>query len=827
MLADLKLACRRLSQSPGFTVVALLTLAIGIGSATVIFTAVNALYFKPIPLLDRATEDRLLHATQVNRSLGFQQLGWNYADYLSLRERTTTLAGIFVHSDRTVIIAGTDLPERIFGTEISWDGFALLGIKPALGRTFTAADAALQAPEVALISHGLWQRRFGGDPTVVDTTVTMNGQPVTIIGVMPPGWRYPEVSDVWSPMRPEGEKVTTRGFYWLDGRARLKPGVSLAEAQAEAETIMGALAREFPETNRNVGIRLRPIREEAVEATGHLTLLLFGAVLFVFLIACLNVANLLLARGSARAKEFALRLALGAGRRQLLRQLLAESLVLGLAGGVGGLIVALWGGDAMIAAIPVDLPFWLRFNLDARVFGFVLALAVVGAALFGLVPALRASRVDLVAELKEGGRTADLSGPRSQQLRHGLVVAEVAIALVLLVGAGLMMRSFLHLQRVDRGYNPEKVLTFRTGFPPVMFGNDRNIPARFFAELLPRLRALPGVESAGLVSLLPGSDDVVNGYIVEGRPAATEASEAPLAAIRHADAGYFQTLQIPLLAGRWFDDALDRPDTPMVAVVDERFARRHFGRPEAALGQRIKPWGPPAQKTLAPSPGPEDPAAAHPAKAWVQIIGVAGNILHRVDRDSHRPTIYYSQSQERGNFLSIVMRTRGHPATFAEAAREATLATNPKIPIYYVSPLRDVEFRQFWHVRFFTQLFVVFGGVALLLACIGIYGVMSYNVALRTQELGLRMALGAQAGDVVIMVVQRGLKLVGLGLLSGFVAAFSLAHLLTGILHGVSPHDPPTFAIVPVLLAAVAVLACWLPSRRATLIAPASALRAE
>lgn len=829
MLADLALAYRRLTQSAGFTAVALLTLALGIGSATIVFVAVNALYLKSVPLIDPATEDRLLHATQFSRRLGPDVDRWNYADYASLRARSTTLQGLFVHQDRTVILAGADEPERVFGTEITWDGFALLGVQPLHGRPFLASDAAPEAPEVALLGHALWQRRFGGDTAVVGSTVTLNGQPVVIAGIMPPGWRYPEISDIWSPLRITGAEASHRGYYWLEGRARLKPGVSLAAAQAETDAIMGALAQEFPQTNEGVGVRLRPIREEAIERTGHPTLLLFGAVMSVFLIACLNVANLLLSRGAARAKEFAIRLALGATRIDLIRQLLAESLLLGLAGGIGGLIVALWGCDAVIAIYPIDLPFWLRFDFDPQVFLFTFTLAIAGAVLFGLLPALRASRPDLVAELKEGGRTADANGPRSQPLRHALVIAEVAIALVLLVGAGLMMRSFLYLQRVERGYNPAGVLTFRTGLPPVMFGKDADIPARFFADLLPRLRELPGVGAAGVVSILPGSDGMLWGYALANDRPKTNSDVIPLALKRHADADYFRTLQIPLLAGRHFDDTRDRPGTPEVAIVDERFARRHFGSVAAAVGQRVLVWKPESDAFPSASPAPAKKPSEHPfVETWSEIVGVVGTIRHRADRDNNRPTIYHAQSQERGNFLSVVVRaTDQSPTALADAVRAATLATNSNIPIYHVRTLQEVERRGYWHVRFYTQLFVAFGLVALLLACIGIYGVMSYNVSLRTQELGLRMALGAQAGDVVRMVVQRGLSLVGLGLGAGLVAAFSLAQLLSGILYGVSPHDPPTFAAVPLLLAAVAVLACWLPSRRATLIAPASALRAE
>lgn len=829
MLSDFQLAFRRLAQSPGFTAVALLTLAIGIGSATVIFAAVNALFLKPAPWIERSLEPRLLYTTQHNRALGLENLGWNYADFSAVQQRTKTLDGLIVQRDRTVIIAGQNEPERVLGTELSWETFGLFGVTPRHGRPFAAADAEPKAPEVALISHALWQRRFGGDPAILESTVPMNGQPVLIVGIMPAGWRYPDASDIWTPLRIEPEKRDRRGELWLQGRGRLKPGVTLAQAQAEMDTIMGALAEEFPKTNHDLGVRLRPIREEAVERTGRLTLLLFGAVLFVFLIACLNVANLLLSRGAARAKEFALRLALGASRAQLIRQLLAESLALGLAGGIGGLLVALWGSDAMLAAIPVELPFWLRFDFDFRVFLFVLGIAMGGALLFGLLPALRASQPDLIAELKEGGRTADPTGSRSQQLRHALVVAEVAIALVLLVGSGLMMRSFLHLQRVERGYVPANVLTFRTGLPQAMFGEDYSIPARFFAELMPRLRATPGVRSAGVVSVLPGGDDMFNAYAVEGQPMVTDPSALPLAFIRFANAGYFETLQIPLLAGRHFDASHDRQDSPLVAIVDEQFARRQFGSPVNALGKRIRQWAPDGEKPGAPAAASIEAAAIARMSSWVEIVGVVGNIRHRADQESTRPTLYYAAHQEPAhcNFLSVVIRTEGNPAALADAVRDATLATNRDIPIYYLRPLQEMEFRSFWQVRFFTHLFIVFGGVALLLACIGIYGVMSYHVSLRTRELGLRMALGAQAEDVVRMVVQRGLALVGIGLGAGLVASFSLAQLLAHHLYGVSPHDPPTFAIVPLLLATVAVVACWLPSRRATRIDPASALRAD
>lgn len=822
MLTDLRFALRQLARTPGFTAVALVTLAVGIGSATVVFSAIHALLFKPLPLL-ASTQDRLLYVTETDRARGAEDLGWNYADFADLRRRSTALDGLWIHADRTVIIKDSNVPERHLGTEITWDAFALMGVNPIRGRGFVAADAELKAPNVALISEGLWKRRFGSDPAIIDTAVTLNSEPTTIIGVMPRGWRYPDLSDVWTPLRADPAKAPARGEFRFSGRARLRPGATLTQAQAEADAILGALAREFPASNAGIGVKLRPIREEAVEGFGQQTILLFGAVMFVFLIACLNVANLLLARAVTRAKELAIRLALGAERSRVIRQLVTESVVLGLLGGGGGLILGLWGNDAMVAAIPVDIPFWLRFDFDPWVFAFVLVLSLAGALIFGLVPALKVSRPDLVNELKEGGRSAETSGPSAHRLRNLLVIVEVALALVLLVGAGLMMRSYLQVQRQHPGFEARQVLTFRTGFPPAMFGDKKDIPARFFDDLLRRLAALPGVESVAATSMLPGRDGVIAGFVVEGEPRPVRSSDAPLAHHRLVTAGYFSTLRIPLRAGRSFIDAIDKSGSPRVAVVDEAFAVRHFGSPAAALGRRFSPYE--------SEPGSKGGATATEAmpSGPMEIIGVVGTIRHRLDREQQQPTVYFPQSQDPLNFLSLVLRTRGDPLGLAEAARDTTLAVNRDIPIYDVFPLEQVVMRTdgVWQRKFFGYLFTVFGAVALFLACIGIYGVMSYNVTQRTQEIGVRMALGAQPAEVIRLVVGQGVRLVGYGLGAGFIAALALANLLAGVLYGVSPHDPPTFAAVPLLLAAVALVACWLPSHRATRIAPSAALRAE
>lgn len=822
-MSDITFALRQLAKSPGFTAVALLTLGVGIGSATVVFATLNAFLFKPIPHL-AFPEDQLVVVGRTQASRQSQDRGLSYPDVQELRTRATTLAGVWAQAERTVIIAGNEIPERQMGTYVSWDAFDLLGVQPVLGRNFTAADAAEFAPAVALISSQLWRTRFGQVENVIGTRVTLNGEPTTIIGVMPDRWRYPDVSDVWTPLRPDPEKTLSRDSLMFHTRARLKDGVDRARAQAEIDAIMADIAARHPETHAGIGARLSPIREEGFQQTRQQTMLLFGAVLFVFLIACLNVTNLLLVRGVSRAKEMAIRLALGAPRARLVRQLITENMILGVLGGVGGVLLGLWGVDLMVAAIPAQLPFWLDFTFDARVLGFGLVLSVLGALLFGIVPALRASQPDLPTALKECCRTSSGSGPRANRLRNLLVIVQVALALVLLVGAGLMIRSFLELRRQDPGFVPERVLTFRTGLPPAMFNGNLELPLRFFADVLPRFRALPGVEAVGAISLLPGMDGDISPYRFEGEPSAVGEDEQQLARHRVATSGYFETVRIPLRAGRFFDDVRDVPGAPLVAIVDETIAVRHFGSAGAALGQRIVNRN--AGKPVAHGSGQ---AIAEPP--FLEIVGVVGAIRHRLDRPNPEPTVYVAHSQYRTNFLSVVIRTREDPMWLLHrnAVRDAVLAVNRDIPIYNPLTLEEVlmSSETVWPRRFFGWLFAMFGLIALFLACIGIYGVMSYNVTQRVREIGIRLALGAPPPAVLGLIVRFGLRLVGWGLGLGLVAALVLSNLLVGVLYRVVPHDPVTFVVVPLLLAAVALLACWLPGRRAVRIDPNAALRSE
>jgi putative ABC transport system permease protein len=818
MMSSFRLALRQLAQAPAFTTIAVLTLAVGIGSATVQFAAVNALLFKPMPLVT-APEDRLMLLSRTEQGQPSADGGLSHPDFLDLQAQATTLAAIWAHHDRTVIVGNSAIPDRLVGTQISTHAFSQLGVSPIRGRDFTAADAEGRDAEVVLISHRFWKTRFGGAEDVVGRTLTLNGQPATIIGVMPEGWRYPHLTEIWSPLRPEPTKVNVRNYYVYAGRVRLRDGVTPAEAQAEIDRIMAAVAQRHPATSSGVSYHLEPLRGEGFRETEHQTLLVSGAVMFVFFIACLNVTNLLLARGVARSKEMAIRRALGASRAHLLRQLFMENLVLGLVGGIGGIVLGLWGNDALVAAIPIQIPFWLNFDFDLRVIGFALALSVLAAFIFGLIPALRASRPAIAADLKEGGRTSNNAGVRANRLRNLLVIVEIALALVLLVGAGLMMRSFLELRSQHPGFEAGGVLTFRTGMPPAMYGENSSIPARFFADLLPRLAQLPGVEAVAAVSTLPGTDGNVSGYLLEDREWAGRDADLPVARHRLATPDYFRTVQIPLLAGRFFDDARDHPEGTRVAIVDEALAVREFGSAKAALGRRII------------DRAPEAFIGAEPRmKGPFEIIGVVGSIRHRLDRASADPTIYYSQTQNPSNFLSVVIRTADDPLRLIRdhSARDTVLAVNPAIPIYNPLPLEEVILlgETVWPRRFFGWVFSAFGAAALFLACIGIYGVMSYNVSQRVQELGIRLALGAQPRQVIQLVIRHGFRLVLLGLGLGLAAALLLANLLRGVLYGVSPHDPSTFLLVPLLLATVALLACWLPSRRATLIEPSAALRA-
>ena len=806
MLYDLRFALRVLLKNPTFTLVSVLALALGISTATSQFTFFNAIILRPIPGVQ--DEGRLVMVRSFTPREVDGEMQFSEPNFLDVRERTQTLEGGLVTMGRTYIISGAEQPERVLGAWISAVGFDTLGVKPVLGRTFRPEEDNEGTPPVVILSYGLWQRSFGGNKSILGQSIVLNGEPVTVVGVMPPGFRFPRDHELWMPFRYE-RKPDSRGNLSLPFVARLKPGVTVEKAQAELNVIATQLAKAHPTTNESMGFRATPIRDDAVREIRPTLYAMLGSVLFVLLIACANVANLMLAKAATRSREVAIRTALGASRGRIMRQVLTESLLLGAIGGGLGIILSMWLIDLIRALIPVELPFWIQFEVDWRVLTFATIATLGSSALFGLLPAWQTSQPELSSELKEGGR-ASTSGNETLRLRGVLVIAQIALALILLVGAGLMMRSFLYLQRAEKGFNPENVLTFRVGLPPTQFKDEKVVRA-FWVKLRENLRQLPGVEQAGFISQLPASDSFgVSAFQVEGRTAPKTLAEAPVAIMRNASPGVLEVLRIPLHRGRFINET-DNFESPRVTVIDQNFADQIFPG-EDAIGKRI-------------SVDPHDQVKT----TWYTIVGVVGNVVQMPTGSLPRRAFWMSNLQEDGNhFASGMVRIKGgRPMDLVPAVKEAVFAAQDNIPIYYAKPMTDVVAESYWPQRFFGRLFVSFAITALFLAAIGIYGVMAYAVTQRTQEIGVRMALGAQPAQVIRLFLRQGLKLVAVGLALGFAGAWIVAHLLRSIIYGVSPHDPPTFATVPVLLALVAIFACWLPSRRATRVDPNVALRAE
>lgn len=803
-LIDLRLGLRLLARQPLFSVVAIAALALGIGAVTGAFSVFNAILLRPLPWV--VAQDRLVAVMQNLREDPEGELHLSYGDYLALREQAKTLEGVMVVQSRTFILTDGETPERLLGCSISAGAFSLLGVRPVLGRDLRPEEEAPHGPLVVLLGYEVWQRRYGGDTNILERPIRISGESATVVGVMPPGWRFPEMADIWMPVREQGDQPM-RGVYYLFGVGRLKEGVSLAEARAEVEGIARRLGEAYPDTNAALTFRLEPFRSWITRDSSLMLKLMLGAVVFVHLIACANVANLLLARGSRRTREVAVRLALGASRRQIVSQLLTESLVLGLAGGGLGILLSMWAADFLAASMPQEVPFWVEMGLDGRVLFFATATALLSAVLFGAAPAWQLANPHLVEQLKEGGRGASDPG-RHLRLRHALIVAEVALALVLLVGAGLMLRSLWKTRHLDPGFDPQDVLTFRVGLPPAHYTNKQDY-IRFFADVHQRLAELPGVRGAGAMAVLPFSSmNRLSVIEVEGRPT-PKLHEAPRVLGNVVTPGTLAVLRVPLKQGRDFLEA-DGTNSVRVALVDENFARVLFPG-EDPLGRRFRSM----------------PADPDQAEAWWTVVGVVGSLRTRFDGRSELPAFYVPHRQEPEAFMSFLVRVAGDPGLFASLAQREVYAVNREIPIYYPLTMKGVMDRATWDKQFFGGIFAFFAGLALFLAALGIYGVMAYTVGQRTQEIGVRMALGAQPGDVIGMVVRHGARQLGVGLALGFLSALALARLLESALYGIRPHDPPIFGLVPLLLGAVALIACYVPARRAARISPVVALRYE
>jgi predicted permease len=795
---DLRYGARMMARQPGFTIVAVLTLALGIGANTAIFSVVNSVLLRPLPYQDA---DRLVWLWDSNPSSGqlrSPSSGPNFDDW---RRHSSSFEYMAAFTGWSFNLTGAGEPERLQGVMASPELFPMLGIKPVLGRTFTPEEEGAGSHRVVMISQGLWQRRFGGDPGVLGGPVTLNGESYTIIGVTPPDFRLPYPAEVWTPLALDVLRPG-RGSHFISVLARLKPGVSIGQAQADMDDITAELGRQHPGTNTGWGVELQPLHERLVGEAEQALWLLLVAVGLVLLIACVNVANLLLARASTRRKEVAIRTALGAGRARLTRQFLTEVMLVALAGGGCGLLLAYWGVDLLVALNPRDLPRAEEVGLDSRVLCFTLAVSVLTGLGFGLVPAVLGSKVDLHESLKEGSRSAT-TGRRRGRVQGLLVVSEIALAVVLLVGAGLMVKSLLRLTEVDLGFDPEGVLTMHISLPQAKY-SERESQAAFYEVLLQRVRNLPGVQAAGTVSPLPLTGGSNQEIFVEGRPLPVP-NQGYITNLQLCSPDYFGAMRIPLMKGRFFDERDTDKSRPIV-IINETFARR-FWPDEDPLGKRISFSG--------------------PEGSWSEIVGVARDTRHqRLDSEVGLQT-YRPYSQSPIPYAALVTKLNSDPSALASSIKREVLGLDASLPVYSVRPMREVISRTLAPRRLQMTVLGVFAAIALTLAAVGIYGVMSYTVSQRAHEIRIRMALGAQVGDVVKLVIGQGMRLALSGLVLGLVCAFGLTRLIESLLFGVSATDPLTYIEIAFLLTAVAFTACYLPARRATRVDQLVSMRYE
>jgi putative ABC transport system permease protein len=820
LISDLRFAFRQLRKTPGFALVAVLTLALGIGANTAIFSVVNAVLLKPLPFPHAdelvavgMTDTRDNHAKADLNSL-------SYPDFFDLRDQNRTLAKLAVYHDRTFALSEQDGARSVRGLKASAQIFDVMGVQPMIGHGFAAEDDQAGGGPGGfkiVLGNEFWKQQFGGDKNALGRTIQLDRRQYTVIGVMPPGFGFPiqsEPMDFYVTIaedaaNPDGSKAATeqRGAHMMQAVARLQPGVTVAQADADLSAIAASLATKYPDSNTHFGAAVMPLREEMIGDVRTGLYVLFGAVVCVLLIANANVANLLLARASVRAKEMAVRAAMGASRARIVRQLLTEALVLAAIGGFLGLVIAEWGTEALIKAVPQNIPRLGTIQLDATVLLFTVGISLVTGVVFGLVPAWQASRVDLNTSLKAGGRSSG-GGEQKAGLRSVLVIAEVAVALILLICAGLLIQTFARLGKVPLGIRTERLFTARIGLPDIAYPKNEDVIG-FYDRLLPRLRSIPGVEGASTIVPLPLSgSNMVTSFDLEEHPL-PEGQQAT-APVRIIATDYFKTMGIPLRAGRVFTET-DQLNSVPVVIVNERFASKYFPGQDA-VGRRIKPGF----------------SADDKGDKMREIVGVVGNVKHLSLRNDDSPEMYLARTQMPMGTASLVVRTSISDAgAITSAVRNAIAAVDPNIPLTSVRVFDEYLSRSLARPRFNALLLSIFAGTALVLTAIGIYGVMAYSVAQRTNEIGIRIALGAAHSAIFRLVVGQAMTLVAISLGIGLVGAFAATRLLSSLLFGVSAWDPLTFGVIVFLIAAVSFLAAWLPARRATRVDPIVALRAE
>jgi putative ABC transport system permease protein len=804
LIKDIRYGARMLVRNPSFTIVSVIALALGIGANVAIFSVVNGVLLQPLPF---AEPDRLMMVRET-KIPQFPEFSVSPGNFLEWKKQNTVFERLVAFSGSSMNLIGTENPERLNGLKVTEGFFAMLGFQPQLGRDFLPEEDQPGRNNLVILSHRLWQRRFGSDPKILNQAITLSGQSYTVIGVMPPTFRFgggEEGIDLWTPMAFTAKDAQNHGGHFVAAIGKLKPGVSPDQASSEMSTIAGRLAEQFPGANTGWNVKIIPLLEYSVRTIKPALLVLLVTVAFVLLIACANVANLLLARAAGRQREIATRTALGAGRWRIIRQLLTESMLLSLAGGAVGLLLAKWGTDVLLTLVPSNLPRMSNVSIDGRALAFTATITFLTALIFGLVPALQASKPNLNETMKDAGR-GSTEGGRRKLIRSTLVVLEVASALVLLVGAGLLIKSFWRLQKVDPGFNPDNALTAWVSLPTNKYAE---APRRvlFFQQLIEHVSALPGVQAAGAAHVVPMTgNDYVLSFQIDGRPPLPPGASQSTN-YYSVSANYFKAMGIPLRRGRVFTEQ-DTEDSPPVAVINETMVQKIFPN-EDPIGKRIT----------------FDDRDKNPE--WFEIVGIVGDVKqYGLDQPTTMQT-YEPYTQQPPQFMTLVVRSVNDPANLSAAIRSEVLKLDKEQPTNYIKTLNEYFAISIAQQRFSVVLLGIFAALALVLAAVGIYGVLSYAVTQRTHEIGIRMALGAGRRDVFRLVVGRGMLLSVIGVLGGLVGAFALTRLMASLLFGVTPTDAVTFASVAAVLLGVALLACYIPARRAMKVDPLVALRYE